>query len=408
MANSSLLSYCESFFEELEMYEDINNQGTYKKNLLHSIRNFLNETENHNEKAIKVYEAFSSAYWLIENDDSIISMIHEMKSFEEHAGVLTDKQRDHFVHSVNVFILGLALYIKSPKFQKEFNSYITHDDMYHDSYSTKHEEFIYRWGIASLFHDIAYPIEISLKQLKRYLIFISEKCGLSGKELQASLEIKNSDIFNNLPKMNPMKELYDEFFEKYPDFKGYHTNSLSLIALEISKSFGIDFKKIESEIYEYVNKMSTANQIDHGYYSALIVLRWFYQLVNNHKWQPAYFYYPIVSSVTSIVLHNYYKFALMREPFHMRQMNMENHPLSFMLILCDELQDWNRTPYGHLDMDKVFPNDFAINLEDESLCVKYIFESNKEADGFTNRKLESVQKVIRLESMFKSIKVLEV
>ena len=407
MKNNRLLNYCEEFFKELEIHEDITKKETYKKDLLHSIRNFLNETNDFNDKAIKVYEEFSRAYWLVENDDSIISMVREMKSFEENAGILTDKQRDHFVHSVNVFILGLAIYIKNLKFQREYKNYITHGDVYHDSYDTKHEEFLYRWGISSLFHDIAYPIEISLKQLKRYLIFISEKCGLSGNQLQASLEIKNSDVFNNLPKMNPKKELYDEFFNKYPDFTDYHTNSLSLIALEMSKSFGIEFKKIEIEIYDYVNRMSTANQIDHGYYSALIVLRWFYQLINNHKWQPAYFYYPIVSSVTAIVLHNYYKFALMKEPFFMKQMNMESHPLAFLLILCDELQDWNRKPYGVNDLERAFPNDIELNLENETLEFRYLFENGKDGTIFSEKKLKSIQEVIRLESMFKSIKIME-
>jgi hypothetical protein len=33
------------------------------------------------------------------------------------------------------------------------------------SYDTRHEEFFYRWGLASLFHDVGYPVEIIGKQI---------------------------------------------------------------------------------------------------------------------------------------------------------------------------------------------------------------------------------------------------
>lgn len=405
---NELLGYCLDFFEELEVYEDISNGTTFKKDFVHAVTNFMNADEdNKNNKAIMVYEVFSRAYWMVNNDDSIITMVKEMKFFEEKAGVLTKKQRDHFIHSVNVFLLGISIYIRNTKFQNEFREYMTSGGKYQDYYKTTHEEFLYRWGIASLFHDIAYPIEISLKQLKSYLTFISDKCGLSGNQLEASVFIKNTEVFNLLPKMNPKADYNDEFFRKYPTFREYATNSLSLMALELSNCFGIDFEMIENEMYGYVDKMVEGNQIDHGYYSALIVLRWFYSLVDNQGWNPAYFYFPVVSAVTTIILHNYYKFGLMNHPFNMQTFNVKNHPLGFLLIMCDELQDWDRKPYGSQDLDSIFPSAIKIELEDGKCQLEYLYrESDWDGKQFAEKKIASINKVLRVGSLFEQFDIL--
>jgi len=396
----NLLTYCDLFFDELEIYEDKVNGHTYKKEFQHAIRNFLNEP-NSTDKALEVYEVFSKSYWLINNDDSIIRMINEMKIFEQNAGVLTEKQRDHFVHSINTFLLGIAIYIKNTKYQNIFTEWIKCDGTYVDYYITKHEEFLYRWGVAALFHDIAYPIEISYNQLKSYLNFISSKCGLIGNSLEASVFISNTDVFNLLPKMNPKEECKDSFFSKYPHFRDYETNSLSLIALEISKSFGIDLDKINDEMFDYVNRMSSNKYVDHGYYSALIVLRWFYHLVDIQEWNPVYFYFPIVNSATSIVLHNYYKQGLMKKPFFLSALNAKNHPLSYMLILCDELQDWGRMPYGLKDKEHVYPSNININLNNESFELSYIYDDeNWNGNTFAENKYNVLKSTIVTSNIF--------
>ncbi|MDF2941268.1 MAG: hypothetical protein K0S01_126 [Herbinix sp.] len=402
---NSLLLYCENFFNELEIYEDINNDTSYKKDFIQVIKIFLEDSLS-TVKALAVYEVFSRTYWMINNDDSIIRMINEMKFFEEKAGVLTEKQRDHFIHSVYTFLLGIAIYGGNGNLRLFFEKFNIINTDYLDFYKTKHEEFFYRWGIASLFHDIAYPIEISYNQLKQYLKFISVKCGLTDHSLEASMFIKNTDSFNLLPKMNPNSIYEDEFFLKYPDFKKYDTNSLSLIAMEISKSFGIDFNTINHEMFDYIDRMNEDKYVDHGYYSSLIVLRWFYHLVDSQGWNPVYFYFPILNSATSIILHNYYKNGLMKTPFHLDRLDAENHPLSYLLILCDELQDWGRMPYGLKDKDKVYPQEIDIQLLNNSLELKYVYsDTNWNGDAFAANKFDSLKKILRTENVFTKVAI---
>lgn len=401
--SDTLWRYCEKFFLELDIFEDINNNSTYKKDFVHAIRNFLSDSTS-TEKALEVYEVFSRCYWMINNDDSIIRMIKEMKIFEENAGILTEKQRDHFIHSIYTFLLGLAIYIGNKNYRKYMKCFYSDNSGYHDYYKTNHEEFFYRWGITSLFHDIAYPIEISYNQLKKYLNFISVKCGLTSHSLEANVFIKNTDIFNLLPKMNPKSTYKEEFFKKYPKFIEYDINSLALIAMEISKSFGIDCKKLKNELFKYMDTMKENDFIDHGYYSSLIVLRWFYQLIQNQEWNPVYFYFPILNAATSIILHNYYRHGLMKAPFYLRQLDAEKHPMSYLLILCDEIQDWGRMPYGLKNMGKVYPREIVINLDDNSLKIDYVYNDDKwKGESFALNKYNTIKEILNIKNVFNQI-----
>ncbi len=40
---------------------------------------------------------------------------------------------------------------------------------YPDNYPDVREEFLYRWGLTALFHDIGYPVELINKSLAVYL-----------------------------------------------------------------------------------------------------------------------------------------------------------------------------------------------------------------------------------------------
>ena len=95
------------FFDKLEIWEDINNGKSYKSEIHQAILSFLNDSSM--ENALSIYEIFFEAYWIgTQNEiNPFIDLIKKMNTFEKNAGRLVTKQRDHFVHSVFVFILGL-------------------------------------------------------------------------------------------------------------------------------------------------------------------------------------------------------------------------------------------------------------------------------------------------------------
>ena len=72
--------------------------------------------------------------------------------------------RDHSIHSINTYLLGLYLYFSFSLFNKQINSYFS-SKSFHDIYSKDNEtnaflSFLNCWTLFSLNHDIGYPFEI--------------------------------------------------------------------------------------------------------------------------------------------------------------------------------------------------------------------------------------------------------
>jgi len=136
-----------------------------------------------------------------------------MNRFEEKVGGLLEKHRDHYVHTIFVFLLGLAIYDKNDNFKKNFNEYALNKKNYPDFYATKNEEFFYRWGIASLFHDIAYPLEITLKQANKYLEFIWNYPEEITRKSKIKMELSDFENFITLPVLKPDTRFEEEFLK---------------------------------------------------------------------------------------------------------------------------------------------------------------------------------------------------
>ena len=79
--------------------------------------------------------------------------------------------------------------------------------------------------------------------------------------------------------------------------------------------------------------------------------RYYYDNIQKYN----YFFYPIVDSASAILLHNYYRNA-MQNDFGQKQLEPSKSPIAYLLILCDELQEWNRRPIGIKDKKRSHVN----------------------------------------------------
>ena len=95
-----------------------------------------------------------------------------------------------------------------------------------------------------------------------------------------------------------------------------------------------------------------------------------------------FFFYPIVDGATAILLHNYYMNVLQKSPFNLPALHPIQSPLSYLLILCDELQEWNRQPFGIKDKKRSHVNDLNIIIDDTRLEVDYIVKNGSMGLGF--------------------------
>jgi len=393
----NIVRYINDFINELEVWEDKNNNTKHKMEIHKALTRFIKDSNKDN--AFLVYRVFFEAYWIgTQGSNNVFhELVEKMRLFEEHAGVLIPKQRDHYVHSVHVFLLGLAIYSQSIKFRMDFDGTIKTSG-YKDYYTTDNEEFFYRWGIAALFHDIAYPIEITIKQINTYIDFIDNVKQPSN--LGVKMVIDNISNFNYLPQIMPLLKFTGEFFSRYPDCHQLRLiDSLELLAHILAKTFKIDFDQVKINLHDFAFKMHNESFVDHGYYSALVVLKWYYCLIQESQWNPAYFYFPILDSASAILLHNYYKHGLMKS-FNLGKLNCKHHPIAFLLILCDELQDWNRASYGELDRAIESPSGFEVSISSSVLEMKYKFDRGDGSDEYLNKKTQGVSQVLEVNELF--------
>lgn len=396
---NNLRNYTDKFFSELEVYEDLANGHSFKSFIHQAVLEFL-ESES-KSSALAVYQAFFDSYRIKIPGQSnpFVDLLDVLRSYEESAATLIDKQRDHYIHSVNVFILGLCIYAQNRNFQAAFNHRNLDKADYPNSYDTLHEEFFYRWGLAALFHDIGYPIEIISKQISKFMSFVSGM-GSDGKP-RTRLEFENLEELNAIAEIIPKREFIKSYYEKYESCVYVDLlKPIDLLAHKLHLSLGVDLKQIKKVLDGFEGFMESSGFVDHGFFSAMIVLKWYGFLIQTCRYKPEYFYYPVLDSASAILLHNFYKNVIMKPPFGRGALSPLDHPVGFLLILCDELQEWNRQAYGILDKQRVQAGEASLSISDDRLEVTYITQNGRLPEDFSAEKEALFRALLDMEAVF--------
>lgn len=415
MSDNSLKEYVHDFFDGLELYDDKYNDHHYKSLLEAGIDVFLENENAYN--AYEIYQTFFMIYQItaenksdkVTNDsivnepNTLLDLVKIMKKYEENTGDLIEKQRDHFIHSVNVFLLGLAIYSQNKNYRDAFEVYVTkspYKKYYRINEEFSHEEFLYRWGVAALFHDIGYPVEIIGKQLNKF-INDGVKSISSTYGADTAIDFKDFNEFNTIVKIDP--NFADEYTKNYPKAKFLNLfKPTDIMAQKISTDFdSVDVNKVAKHLDDFVNIMGDNGFIDHGFFSAILVLNSYGHLIQKYAKNHDFFFYPIVDSASAILLHNYYRNVLQKKPFNLPALHPVQSPLAYLLILCDELQEWNRQPFGIKDKKRSHVNDLNLIIDDTRLEVDYIVKSGSMGLGFSEDKEELLKRVLSIPSIFR-------
>ena len=428
MVEKKFKTYIDDFFNDLNLYDDIHNGHNYKDLLKAVIDAFLDNENSYN--AYEVYETFFMIYQITSEDkssksneingpitrnerNSLLEFVKIMKKYESNTGDLIEKQRDHFIHSVNVFLLGLAIYSQNSIYRDIFKDYIE-ESPYQKYYrfeddsgkviQVSNEEFLYRWGIAALFHDIGYPVEIIGKQLKT---FVNEGVKSISKtyDVHLAIDFKDFNQFNSIRKIKP--EFADKYCEAYPEAKFLDLfKPTNVMAHKISSDLDVDINMLIDSLDNFVDYMGNNGFIDHGFFSSILVLNSYGSLIQNiDKKDQDFFFYPIVDSASAILLHNYYRNMLQAKPFYLDQLYPQDSPLAFLLILCDELQEWNRRPLGVKDKQRNHVNDSIIKITDEELDITYVVKSGSLGFGFSKDKVSFLNDVLFVDVLFEKFNI---
>ncbi len=425
----NLNRYIDKFFEKIILLEDTLQHthpymGTYYHNYKSLLKASIDVFISHQSEytAFQVYETFLMMYQILPEDkntinensqdalisepNTLLNLVRIMQTYEEKTGMLINHQRDHFIHSVNVFIFGLAIYAQNKHYRKIFHDYITDNEYYKKYYQINgefsHEEFLYRWGIAALFHDIGYPFEIIGKQLDKYVEDSVNSISIN-YDVDAHIDFRDFDEFNAITKLHPYNYA-DKFRSDHDKAKVLDLfRPTDIMAYKIAQDFqlsNLDYKKLIKNLKGFIKHMNERGFIDHGYFSAILVLNSYGKLIQKYAKNSDFFFYPIVDSATAILLHNYYHNTLQKKQFNFKKLKPHQSPISYLLILCDELQEWNRRPYGVENKNKNQVNDMKVHIDDNRLEVTYILKNGSLGLGFTKKKDEYIYDVLDVDAIF--------
>lgn len=399
MKKSNISKYISRFFDHLVMFEDAVRGHNYKAYLKSTILRFLDNESP--ETAYDVYQSFFDCYRISLPGDSnpFSDIVDILRQYEEGAGSFIDKQRDHYLHAVNVFLTGLSVYASTETYRNAFSEAIVSSG-YQYAYPQTDEEFLYRWGIAALFHDIGYPLEIANNQIERFLRTILSVDD-EDSHVRVSIAFDNFDNLNKVKEVLPKEVFCEEYARTYDDTGSLDLlKPLDIMAHHICQCFHTDLETTKKALDNSVARMIESGFIDHGFYSALIVMKWYGLLIQQCRYNPAYFYWPVTDAAVAILLHNYYKHGLQKEPFDLGPMHAADNPIAFLLILCDELQEWNRKAHGLITRTFELPESVNFIMESGFLTAIFITPNRSMPESFCQKKKTDLLKMLDLEAVF--------
>lgn len=290
-------------------------------------------------------------------------MIELLSEFEANGSGLLMKHRDHYSHSVYVFILGLAIYQSNEIYRETYKKYYNIQE--------EHEaaaHYLQYWGLSSLFHDIGYPFELPFEQVCSYF------------EVEgAKREDRPFVAYHALNNFVALSEKIQEALAKNFAGRKFATTDevfACVLAEKLGGIYGFTEEQMRTFLVEKPTHPDKFNHfMDHAYFSATVLFKKLFgemQLDMNSVH---------LDALTAILMHNsLYKFCIAHYksegniPFR-----AELHPLAYMLMLCDELQCWDRTAYGRNSKKELHPMGCMFDFSNNHIKAVYLYDEKEMA-----------------------------
>lgn len=254
--------------------------------------------------------------------------------------------RDHVVHVFRVWILGVSQLLSN-------DNVLLKAIKIDDKCNVNPIEKLSIWTLVALTHDLGYPLEKSLEVVERT------------KDMMKSFVV-NPAITMDLS-FNGVQNSMNDFVLRFMSSKMIEKNS----AEGDDRNY---VARLQPKYYFKFQKSLERNK--HGILSALVIykiLRYF--LESDYSTNEDYYFYPedtrqfyirreILRAISSHTCHDVY------------QLTAKN--FSFLLILCDDAQEWGRKGISELYINKSIEYDYdGLNIDltgnvvNVSFCEKY-------------------------------------
>lgn len=300
-------------------------------------------------------------------------LIESLSEFESNASSLLMSHRDHYSHSVYVFLIGLAIYDSCAAFRTTYNS------MYHLDGKEAAAHFLKFWGLTALFHDIGYPFELPFEEVKSYFngdIKTNPYVGYLNTKSYTKIPAEYSAKALRLSGNEPADNMAEILARRIDQLLGSHYSDrkrAELPGLNGSENFTeylmavLDCKPADPKVF--------GGFMDHAYFSAMLLMDYLFENFSDDQLNTDY-----TDALTAILLHNsIFKHSVQTQKLEgfspeKYAIKAEWHPLAYLLMLCDELQCWDRTSYGQNSRMEVHAMGCDLNFSESGIQAKYIFD----------------------------------
>ncbi len=329
-------------------------------------------------------------------------MIELLSEFEANGSGLLMKHRDHYSHSVYVFILGLAIFESNKVYREVYKNFY---DIQDEHEAAAH--YLQYWGLSSLFHDIGYPFELPFEQVCSYFEVDkynrTEKVtymGEDGKKYKKDSPIIPFLSYSNLNRLTDIDEEVIESMSVILKKTILNTDSLFAYLLaesKVGKAYSINEEQMLGYLQDKPMHPDKFNlYMDHAYFSATLLFKKLFEELKCVKYEKTQGFYceTVLDSITAILMHNsLYKFCIAnpeldpeKEGMHIwykgkgnKPFKAELHPLAYMLMLCDELQCWDRTAYGRNSKKELHPMGCTFDFSNNHIRAVYLYDEKEMA-----------------------------
>ena len=303
--------------------------------------------------------------------DEISNYFDDFIVFESVLYGTDEHYRDHVDHVLQVWAIGVSLlsqnkFTLSEGYEINMESYF-HYNITEDTEDTKdtkdtkntedtkdtknnqisQSEIFAMWTIISLCHDLGYPIEKTAKINTQAKKIIGHFGNMNFNELSYSF-----DIFNTF--------LVDKFLNIISSKASTIINNTS----KDDKGNKVDKCGITKIQTKYRDKFSKSlEEYKHGIFSSLLLFKNLTYFLETD-------YYSSEDSLSEEDLRQFYirKEILRAIAAHTcpKIYHLSLNSLSFLLILCDELQEWNRPKFDEL-LNRKYGNEPYIEIKNFSI-----------------------------------------
>lgn len=290
-------------------------------------------------------------------------MVELLSEYELNGSSLLMKHRDHYSHSVYVFALGLAVYECSAAYRETFRSFyrLTGDDCIA---ANMYLEF---WGLTALFHDIGYPFELPFEQVLSYFEVDNRERG-------------KGSLYLSYRSVEAMTALDESAKEHFRDLLGRNFETVcDLLAFDITRKLGGEYGFSEDYMRNVICDKPVAPEkfgyyMDHAFFSSARLYCELAEQLGTGGITEMH-----LDALSAIMLHNsLFKFKISfykDEDNHKAPLRAELHPLAYMLMLCDELQCWDRMAYGRNSRTELHPIAVSFDFSGGSINAVYYYDS---------------------------------